>query len=271
MKPPPRSLLLLEGPRALAEAATFLPSLPILLQARRGDGHPVLVLPGYIADDGSTRVLRTYLRSLGYRAHRWTLGRNLGAPDQVMAGLMARLGALHERYQRTVSLVGWSLGGIYARELAKYMPGEVRQVVSLGSPFGGGRGGHHAASLRRILDGREPTREELEWRKHLWAPPPVPATAIFSRSDGVAAWRACMELPSERTDNIEVSGSHCGLGFNPLVLYAIADRLAQPEYGWQPFARRGVRRCFYPDPLRPPGSWTQPWVEGAPSRGASGG
>lgn len=250
---PPRSLLYLEAPRALFEASAFLPALPQLLSAPRGDGHPVLVLPGFIAGDASTRRLREYLRALGYRAHGWELGRNVGQPEQTLAGLIVRLDALYKRYDRTVSLVGWSLGGIYARELAKYSPSAVRQVITLGSPFGGTPGSSNMSRLRRLFYGGEPSPEEVAWRRNLWSPPPVPATAIFSRTDGVVAWPACMELSAAHTDNIEVRGSHCGLGHNPSVLFAIADRLAEPEYGWTRFSRAGWRRFFYPDPLRPRG------------------
>jgi len=250
MERPPRSLFYLEGPRALCEASTFLPALPKLLTAPRGDGHPVLVLPGFIAGDASTQTLREYLEALGYQAHGWQLGRNVGAPEQTLAALMMRLDELHRRYDLSVSLVGWSLGGIYARELAKYSPSAVRQVITMGSPFGGTPGSSNVSRLRRIFYGEESSTEERAWRKHLWAPPPVPATAIFSRTDGVVAWPACMELPAAHTDNIEISGSHCGLGYNPLALFAIADRLAEPEYGWKPFSRTGWRRFFYPDPLR---------------------
>jgi hypothetical protein len=95
------------------------------------------------------------------------------------------------------------------------------------------------------LTGRRLRRPDPEILARLSEPPPVPSTAIFSRTDGVAHWRACLERPSPRTDNIEIRGSHCGLGFNPVVLYAIADRLSQPEGEWQPFTRQGWRRIFY--------------------------
>lgn len=250
LSPPPRSLFYLEAPRAACEASSVLPALPKLLNAPRGDGHPVLVLPGFIAGDASTQPLRDYLSMIGYQPHGWRLGRNVGQPEQTLAALIVRLDALHKRYGATVSLVGWSLGGIYARELAKYSPSAVRQVITLGSPFGGTPGSSNVSRLRRLFYGREASAEEVAWRRHLWSPPPVPSTAIYSRSDGVVAWPACMELPGPHTDNIEVSGSHCGLGFNPLVLYAIADRLAQPELHWIPFARIGWRRFLYPDPHR---------------------
>jgi len=213
---------LLEAPRALAEAATLGPALPLLLSAPKGDGHPVLVLPGYLADDASTRVLRGYLRERGYAAHGWRLGRNLGPRDDLQRRLRNRLEALRRESGQKLSLVGWSLGGVYAREMARALPRDVRQVISLGSPF------------RRNWVGASPE------------PPPVPSTAIYTRSDGVVAWSTCRERETEQTQNIEVRGSHVGLGFNPLVLYAVADRLALPDGSWQPFAPSRLRDLFYP-------------------------
>src|SRR5262245_21336563 len=133
--PPPSPMLLaLEG-RAWLELAALVPALPALAQAPRGDGHPVLVLPGFLADDLSTRALRWFLRDRGYHAHGWRLGRNVGPNAETVACLVARLATLADRHGRTVSLIGWSLGGIYARELARGFPDKVRLVITLASPF----------------------------------------------------------------------------------------------------------------------------------------
>jgi pimeloyl-ACP methyl ester carboxylesterase len=243
---PPRPVLLaLEGPRAALEAQALLPALPLLRAAPRGDGHPVLVLPGFTASDASTRVLREYLRGRGYAAHGWRLGRNVGFHREIGGRILQRLEGIHVHHGRKVSLVGWSLGGIYARELAKLAPACVRQVITLGSPFGGEARGHRAGWLHETVYGEELPPENRVWLNSLLPPPPVPSTAIYSRSDGVVAWRACREPESEHTDNLEVVGSHCGLGFHPLVLYAIADRLAQPEDGWKPFDRSGWRGALF--------------------------
>src|SRR5215831_17014221 len=132
--PPNPGLLLLEG-RALLELAALLPAYPFLRRAPAGDGHPVLVLPGFMASDFSTRALRRFLRDKGYRTHGWKLGRNLGPNQATIAAMVGRLRDLEQRYDRRVSLIGWSLGGIYARELARAMPELVRQVITLASPF----------------------------------------------------------------------------------------------------------------------------------------
>jgi pimeloyl-ACP methyl ester carboxylesterase len=231
-------LTALEWPRAAFEASTLPAAWLLLRRAPRGDGHPVLVLPGYWAGDGSTAALRGYLRALGHRAHRWGLGWNLGLEDGVGGSLLGRLVALSERHGRAVSLVGWSLGGVYARELAKLAPERVRQVVTLGSPFGMGRGGD--GWLKRVVYGRASRPAG-----RICDAPPVPSTAIVSRSDGIAGFRACCEVPSPYAETVQVPGSHLGLGLNPIVLFAIADRLAQPEGAWKSFDRSGLRGVLY--------------------------
>ncbi len=196
----------LEGVRAFAERVAYVPAERGLLdRAPRGDGHPVLVLPGFLAADDSTGVLRRYLRALGYSAHPWLQGRNLGPSSRLAERLSGRVEELSDRHGRKLSLVGWSLGGVFARQLAKRMPERVRQVITLGSPFG-------ASSA-----------------------PPVPATAIYSKSDGITDWEDCRESEGHERENIEVVGSHCGLGWNARALWAIADRLALAEGDWKPF------------------------------------
>jgi pimeloyl-ACP methyl ester carboxylesterase len=244
---PSRELLLLEV-RAIAELAAFFSMLPLLRLAPGGDGHPVLVLPGLAASDVSTRPLRAFLRDRGYRAHGWKLGRNLGPRTGVETSMQARLAELHARYGRKVSVIGWSLGGVYARELARRAPAQVRSVITLGSPFAGEPRASNAWQLYELASGRR--ADDWPERERMKEAPPVPATAIFSRSDGIVAWQGCLEREGPASENIEVEGSHSGLGHNPVVLYAIADRLAQPEGQWHPFDRSGLRGLVYPDPRR---------------------
>ena len=171
-----------------------------------------------------------------------------------------RLAELAERYQRKVSLVGWSLGGIFARELARRSPALVRQVITLGSPFANEPKASNAWRLYEALSGRRvddwPDREAMK------LPPPVPSTAIYSRTDGIVAWQGCREQQGAMTQNIEVESSHCGLGHNPVVLYAIADRLALPEGEWWPFDRGGIRSFLYPDPERRDDGWAASLASG---------
>src|SRR5262245_63252134 len=172
---PPSPILLALEARAGLELAALLPALPALANARRGDGHPVLVLPGFLADDRSTRALRWFLRDRGYHAHGWRLGRNLGPDADTRAGLVARLAALADRHGRTVSLIGWSLGGIYARELARAFPDQIRLVITLARPFRDPQASN-VARLARLGLGPRPTGSPAIPSERLRAPLPVPTT-----------------------------------------------------------------------------------------------
>lgn len=230
---PSRLLLALET-RAVLEFASLPLALPLLLsRIPRGDGHPVLVLPGLLAGDSSTAPLRAFLNKLGYQAKGWGLGRNLGPRKGLLAAMQSNLLALHERDQRKVTVIGWSLGGIYARELARTAPQHVRQIITLGSPLHGdadrttnaARVYHRVAGKLKVED---PLRNV--------GPPPVPTTSIYSRSDGVVAWQASVERAGAKVQNVEVlNASHTGLGVNPLVWLTIGDRLSQPEGTWRRF------------------------------------
>jgi hypothetical protein len=244
-QPPSRLLLLMEG-RALHELAAFAASVPLLSLAPRGDGHPVLVLPGLVASDVSTRPLRGFLRNHAYAAHGWKLGRNQGYFRGLEQRIVDRIHDLRGRYGRKVSLVGWSLGGLYARQLAKTRPDKVRCMISLGSPFAGSPKSTNAWRVYEIASGSKVEGHDA-FGGTLAGAPPVPTTSIFSRSDGICAWQACLNEDGPESENIEVYGSHCGLGHHPAAVYAIADRLAQPEGQWKKFDRRGWRGLAFPD------------------------
>jgi pimeloyl-ACP methyl ester carboxylesterase len=249
VRAPSRGLMLLEG-RAIPEFGAFLGALPLLSLAPRGDGHPVLVLPGLVTSDISTRPLRAFLKRQGYAVSGWGLGRNFGPRPGVQDGMLALLRELNETSGRKVSVIGWSLGGVYARQLAKMDPDRVRSVITLGSPFGGQPTATNAWRVYEMVSGKRASDADTSFGGAIASPPPVPTTAIFSRTDGICAWQICMEQPSPIAENIEVQGSHCGLGHNPAVVYAIADRLAQKEGAWKPFDRSGLRSLVYADPNR---------------------
>ncbi len=249
LRPPSRTLMFMEG-RAIHELGAFLGALPLLSLAPRGDGHPVLVLPGLIASDVSTRPLRAFLRNRGYVVKGWGQGRNLGLRPGVQNGLTDLLEKMNDAFGGKVSLVGWSLGGLYARQLAKMMPQRVRSVITLGSPFAGSPRATNAWRVYEMASGRRADEEDARFGGSLSAAPPVPTTAIFSRTDGICAWQACVEKSSAQAESIEVESSHCGMGHHPAVVYAVADRLAQPEGQWKPFDRSGWRAIVYPDPNR---------------------
>jgi pimeloyl-ACP methyl ester carboxylesterase len=252
LRRPTTRTALLES-RAVLELGAFAALTPALQLTPRGDGHPVLVLPGLGATDESTRPLRWFLGTRGYEAHGWELGRSVGPSGRVRKGLETRLRALADQRGQTVSIVGWSLGGIYARELTRRNPTLVRGVVTLGSPF---------RSLDRLsrsdvplqdspLDGDHSGQIRRDIGRDDGGTAGVPSTAVFTRTDGVVPWQACVERPGPRRESIEVVGSHIGLGHNPAVVVVVADRLAQPEGRWAPFRPpRGLSRLF-PDPSAP--------------------
>jgi len=217
----------------------------------RGDRHPVLVIPGFTASDISTVPLRATLRSQGYWVHGWGLGRNLGPTQAIVDGLGERLLSLHERHGVKVSLVGWSLGGIYARELARRHPHAVRQVITLGSPFRMRDGDRSSASVLadRVSDNWATLNDDMTLAEDDRLPFEMPVTNIFTRTDGVVRWHLCIDGDGPRRENIEVRGSHVGLGVNPAALLAISDRLALPEGEWQPFDPPCYLAHAYPRPV----------------------
>jgi pimeloyl-ACP methyl ester carboxylesterase len=242
----PHALLMMLEARAPWEFLALLAASPWLRQLPTGDGHPVLVLPGLAAGDLTTLPLRGFLRERGYTVHGWKQGLNLGPREGVLEACGERLQTLVRRHGEKVSLVGWSLGGVYARELAKAHADLVRCVVTLGAPFAGHPRATNAWRFYELLNGHSPHDEAMI--AQLRQAPPVPTTSIYSRTDGVVAWQCSVNEDAPHTENIEVHASHMGLGMNPLVMYALADRLAQPAGQWQRFDSQGARRWFYSTP-----------------------
>ena len=248
LAPPSLRLRALEN-LVLVEAWTAVPALSILAWAPCGDGHPVLVLPGFAASDNSTWYLRNVLRAKGHAAHGWGLGSNVGPHPRVVRGMERRLLELADQHGRSVSLVGWSLGGVYARELARTHPDKVRSVVTLGSPFRlrDDDGSSAQALYRRLAPHRDPFPGRLA-REHQRDPVPVPTTSIYTRTDGVVRWHACIDVAGPTSENVEVRGTHTGLGLNAAALLVVADRLAQPDGRWQPFRPPRLFAHLYPEP-----------------------
>jgi pimeloyl-ACP methyl ester carboxylesterase len=247
LRPPGLGLLLAEM-RGIFEFNTSLMLAPLLMRAPRGDGHPVLALPGFLASDLSMAPLRRYLSELGYDAHAWQMGRNIGGVSRMRASLRDRLAAIHATAGRKVSIVGWSLGGVYARDLALQAPEMVRGVVTLASPFAGDVRATNATQLYEAMSG-ETVEEDSELRRAIAGDLPVPATSIYSRADGIVNWRTCLLHASDTAENIEVHlASHTGIGVNAAALWAIADRLAQPEGQFSPFDRSGPFAIAYASP-----------------------
>lgn len=222
--PPPARLLLGEV-RGAFEPLRLLLRSPLLATLPRGRGERVLLLPGYGASEASTAVLQFFVRALGYRAFHWNIGRNTGNVEKLVPRVLARLDEVDPSGEG-VHLVGWSLGGYIAREAARERPARVRSVVTMGSPVVGGpkyttvasryrAQGYDLDEIERIVD----SRYERPLR--------VPVTAIFSKSDGVVAWEACIDRRSPGIEHVEVGTTHIGLGFSPEVYAVVADRLAR--------------------------------------------
>jgi pimeloyl-ACP methyl ester carboxylesterase len=239
-RPPSEVLNLTEPFRALIDLSVMHLSEPWLNSQIGGDGHPVLVIPGFTASDRSTVVLRKFLSGLGYLPCGWKQGINFGIRHEAFEAVAGLLMQLHEEYGCRVSLVGQSLGGIYARELAKVLPDMVRQVITLGSPFNDPDGdASNVSGLYRMFN-PDHLDKPAQIRNEHWdlaAAPPVPTTAVFSKWDGVCHWRACLQHGGhDDVENIEVIASHTGMAVNAQSLFIIADRLAQRRRSWKPFS-----------------------------------
>lgn len=251
IKAPSALLMMLEG-RALYEMGAMVATIPLFKHMPTGDGHPVLVLPGLAASDRSTKPLRRFLTKRGYTPFGWLQGTNLGLRDQVLEKMLARVDDIYEQHGEKLSIVGWSLGGIFARELAKLRPEKVRFVISLGSPHSGNPRASNAHKFYEFVAGHSVDNPPIKTR--LDKAPPVPTTSIYTKTDGIVAWQNCHQRrpvsdhKAKHTENIRVEGSHCGLGINPSVLYIIAERLAQDEDNWKPFVNKGARKIFYRTP-----------------------
>jgi len=242
IKAPNAFLMLLEG-RAPWEYAALLAAKPWLRKLPAGDGHPVLVFPGLGAHDFTTLPLRHFLEERGYVPYPWKQGFNLGPRDGVLEGCRNQLELIHQRHQRPMSLIGWSLGGVYARELAKEMPDRVRCVITLGTPFTGHPRATNAWRFYELMSGKSVEDEAVI--EQVREAPPVPTTSIYSRTDGIVAWQCSVNEEGPLAENVALHASHVGMGMNPLAMYVIADRLAQPPGAWQHFDASGARRWFF--------------------------
>jgi pimeloyl-ACP methyl ester carboxylesterase len=242
LRAPNAFMLLLEG-RAPWEYAAMIAALPWLKRLPRGDGHPVIVFPGLGAADITTAPLRSFLQDLGYSPYPWKQGFNFGPRRGVLDAVRAHVQRIADRHGESVSLIGWSLGGLYAREMAKEFPQLARCVITLGAPFAGHPRATNAWRFYEMVSGQNVHDPALI--AQMRGTPPVPTTSIYSRTDGVVAWQCSLNGESPLAENIEVHASHIGMGMNPLAMYAIADRLRQDPAQWQRFDVQGARRWFY--------------------------
>ena len=226
IKRPSIFLFLTEAIRALWELRKALPFIKNYEVQEVSDGHSILIIPGFMASDVSTQPLRRFLKKLGYHPCGWEMGTNLGDLNE-LALLEEKIDNLYKNSGQTISLIGWSLGGIYARELAKRKEDKVHQVITMGSPFADIDAPNNAnISFRfvRWLKGfPEPDQSLLD---SLPLPTPQPSLAIYSKKDGIVPWQACMEIQEDAVhQNVEVESSHFGMGVNVAVLKLVAERL----------------------------------------------
>ncbi len=231
-----------EIPRMMVEASLLWGAAGLLLHAPRGDGHGVMVMPGFLGSDRYNEPLIKWLCSLGYDAVGWGLGTNMGPGPGVDQGLFESLDRLANRSQGKVSVIGHSLGGVYARESARSAPDWTRQVITLGSPVNHRNTTETPTSklFKLVNKAVEPDHAELA------AVPPVPTTSVFSQTDGVVHWRQSVQYSGhENTENIAVAGSHMGLTLNAAVWWLLADRLAQAQDSWMPFIPPRTHRFLY--------------------------
>lgn len=247
----PKALHTLLESRVAVEALAHLSSKPFERLLPRGDGHPILVIPAFLTCDAFTASLRKSLSSLGYDVHAWQQGLNTGLHDTKLALLRRRLKEIVLQRQQKITIIGWSLGGIYARALAAENSEHVRQVITLGSPFGipavetsaSAVTGFVGRAFKLLNSGAE---DPMIAKAELWqTTPQVPCTSIYTESDGVVHWHYCVDQKQERSENIRVPGSHVGLTHNPVVLYLLADRLQQRTENWQAFSARGWRERLF--------------------------
>lgn len=241
IRPPSYALLALEPLRAALEFAGHHVMREAALP--RGDRHAVVVFPGLATNATVVRPLHAFCERLGYRCFDWGQGLNTGPKGEIddwLDALAQSVDELTADQTAPISLVGWSLGGIYAREVAKRLRSRVRQVITIGTPFAGSAEHTNAGLVYRLLNGSMPPAQPALLER-LRQAPPVPTTSIYSRSDGVVAWQACRDTKnSGRSESIEIEGSHCGMPWNPAVLRVVADRLAQPLQAWRPYACSAV-------------------------------
>lgn len=233
--------LLSEPGRALLELGSLYPYNKINQKAASGDGHPVMTLPGFLSSEKSTKLLREHMQELGYDVYDWGLGRNMGKLEDLEL-LIERIDEIYRLTNREISLVGWSLGGVFARQLAKERPHLIRQVITLASPFAGLSEPNNIAWAYSVLNGGKSVKKVNQTLlDDIPLPAPVPTTAIYSKIDGIVPWKFCMETVTDSIhQNIEVRSSHLGMGVNFSVLAIIEDRLKQKKKGWKKFRPTGL-------------------------------
>ncbi len=240
-----------EGVRAVTDLSTLSWAGFFMSNVPRGNGEPILVLPGFGTGDRSTAIMRGLMKKFGYEAYGWDLGINLGPRWHVLSALEGRIAKISADHGgQKLRLVGQSLGGIYARSIARDKPEMVESVVTLGSPYGAINQGksswaYGAVEMAMGYQFKEAVEMESQEMGH---PLHVPTTSVYSKMDGVVNWRTCVEPTSDFRENVEVIASHVGMGMHGPTLRVIMDRMAQSQDSWKPFKKSAWQRIVYPKP-----------------------
>lgn len=245
---PPFYNMLLES-RSFIEWSSMAFIYPFIPKHKNNKKRPVLLMPPYLGNDYSTTFVRKYLKSVGFKTYKWELGVNL-INSKYLPKLVERLDEIFEKHQEKVSLVGWSGGGIFAKIIANRYPEKVEQLITIGSPVWGIN--DMETPLIRVFEflrGKRLKERNKKFLKELEEIPLVPITCIYTKTDGLVPWKHCMEAEYLRDDikNVEVFGSHCGLGANATVLLSVANALNANINGMKP---KGIvskiENLFYP-------------------------
>lgn len=224
----PSLIDILSEVRAPFEFASIALNVPALSKAPRGEGQAVMLVPGYLTDDYSMRPLGAYLKYLGYDVYYTQMGRNMGKVNTDMIRLGDRVESISQDLDgQKVSLIGWSLGGVLTREVARLYPDVVHQVLTLGTPIVGGPKFTSVGKKYAKLNNIDLEAFELDVHQRNSIGLTQPITSIYSKSDGVVGWQASIDTYNQQAVNLEVTGSHMGLGVNPKVWLMIADVLGR--------------------------------------------
>lgn len=236
IKRPSLFLFFTEIFRALLEYRKVIPFIKNYTVEKKRPPQQVLVIPGFMASDVSTQPLRQFLQKFGYETHGWKLGTNFADLTQLPL-ISQQIDDLYAKNKEPINLIGWSLGGVYAREMAKEQPEKIRQVITLGSPFSGILEPNNANITFRFISWLRGYPElDPDFINGLPAPAEVPTTALYSKKDGIVPWQVCREqVEDEIHENVEVTCSHLGMGVECNVLEIIADRLQYDATNWKKY------------------------------------
>lgn len=245
--PPPFNVFL--ETRALVEWGTMFGLYYLIPKKKQGNNKPVLLMPPYLGNDSSTKFVRKYLKSVGFKTYKWELGVNM-INSKYLPKLVERLDEIYEKHGEKVSLVGWSGGGIFAKIIANRYPDKVEQLITIGSPIWGVKNMQTPlVNVLEFLRGKTLRERNTKFLKELEEIPQVPITCIYTKTDGLVPWKHCLEAETLRKDikNVEVYGSHIGMGANASVLVTVANALIENTNGKKPtgFFNK-VENVFFP-------------------------